>query len=41
VFRIGVEELPISEYGDHEFLQKRFMTDTRQVVEAVCRRVRI
>jgi transketolase len=40
VFRIGVEELPISEYGDHKFLQKRFMTDTRQVVEAVCRRVR-
>jgi transketolase len=40
VFRIGVEELPISEYGDHKFLQKRFMTDTRQVVEAVCWKVR-
>ena len=40
VFRIGVEELPISDYGDHEFLQKRFMTDTGRVVEAVGRSVK-
>jgi transketolase C-terminal domain/subunit len=40
VFRIGVEELPISEYGDQKFLQKRFMTDIRQVVDAVGRSVK-
>jgi transketolase len=39
VIRVGVEELPISEYGDSEYLEKRFMTDTGRVVEQVTRSV--
>ncbi len=37
VIRVGVEDLPISEYGDSEFLEKRFMTDIGLVVEEVSR----
>ena len=37
VIRVGVEDLPISEYGDSEFLEKRFMTDIGPVVEEVSR----
>ena len=40
VFRVGVEELPISEYGDAEYLEKRFMTDTGLVVEVITRSVK-
>ena len=40
VIRVGVEELPISEYGDAEFLEKRFMTDTKRVVEKLTRSVK-
>jgi transketolase len=40
VIRVGVEELPIAEYGDAEYLEKRFMTDTRRVVEEITRRVK-
>ena len=40
VIRVGVEELPISEYGDAEYLEKRFMTDTGRVVEAITRSVK-
>jgi transketolase len=40
VIRVGVEELPISEYGDAEYLEKRFMTDTGQVVEQITRSVK-
>ena len=39
VIRVGVEELPISEYGDAEYLEKRFMTNTGRVVEQVTRSV--
>jgi transketolase len=39
VIRVGVEELPISEYGDAEYLEKRFMTDAVWVVEMVKRSV--
>ena len=39
VIRVGVEELPISEYGDAEFLEKRFMTDTARVLEEIIRNV--
>jgi transketolase len=39
VIRVGVEELPISEYGDAEYLEKRFMTDIGQVVEKITRSV--
>jgi hypothetical protein len=35
-----VEELPISEYGDAEYLEKRFMTHTGQVVEEISRSVK-
>jgi transketolase len=40
VIRVGVEELPISEYGDAEYLEKRFMTNTGQVVEQITRSVK-
>ena len=40
VIRVGVEELPISEYGDAEYLEKRFMTDTGRVVEETVRSVK-
>ena len=40
VFRVGVEELPISEYGDAEYLEKRFMTDTGLAVEVITRSVK-
>ena len=40
VLRVGEEELPISEYGDEEYLEKRFMTDTGRVVEAITRSVK-
>lgn len=40
VIRVGVEELPISEYGDAEYLEKRFMTDTWRVVEQVTRSIK-
>jgi transketolase len=40
VIRVGVEELPISEYGDAEYLEKRFMTNTGRVVEQVTRSVK-
>ena len=40
VFRVGVEELPISEHGDAEYLEKRFMTNTGQVVEQIIRSVK-
>lgn len=40
VVRVGVEELPISEYGDAEYLEKRFMTNTGQVVEQITRSVK-
>lgn len=40
VIRVGVEELPISEYGDAEFLEKRFMTNAGQVVEQITRSVK-
>ena len=40
VFRVGVEELPISEYGDAEYLEKRFMTDTGRVAEEITRSVK-
>jgi transketolase len=39
VIRVGVEELPISEYGDAGYLEKRFMTDARWVVEMIKRSV--
>jgi transketolase len=39
VIRVGVEELPISEYGDAEYLEKRFMTDAGWVVEMIKRSV--
>jgi len=39
VIRVGVEELPISEYGDAEYLEKRFMTHTGRVVEEISRSV--
>lgn len=37
VIRVGVEGLPIGEYGDAEYLEKRFMTDARRVVEEITR----
>ena len=40
VIRVGVEELPISEYGDAEYLEKRFMTDTVRVVEQITQSVK-
>jgi transketolase len=40
VIRVGVEELPISEYGDAEYLEKRFMTDTWRVVDQVTRSIK-
>jgi len=40
VIRVGVEELPIGEYGDAEFLEKRFMTDTGWVAEEIIRSVK-
>jgi transketolase len=40
VIRVGVEELPISEYGDAEYLEKRFMTHTGQVVEEISRSIK-
>jgi transketolase len=40
VIRVGVEELPIAEYGDAEYLEKRFMTDTWRVVEEITRSVK-
>ena len=40
VIRVGVEELPISEYGDAEYLEKRFMTDTGRVVEEITRSIK-
>jgi transketolase C-terminal domain/subunit len=40
VIRVGVEELPISEYGDAEYLEKRFMTNTGRVVEQITQSVK-
>ena len=40
VIRVGVEKLPISEYGDADYLEKRFMTDTGRVVEEIARSVK-
>jgi transketolase len=40
VIRVGVEELPISEYGDAEYLEKRFMTHTGRVVEEISRSIK-
>jgi transketolase len=40
VIRVGVEELPISEHGDAEYLEKRFMTDTERVVEEIIRSIK-
>ena len=40
VIRVGVEELPISEYGDAEYLENRFMTDTGWVIEEITRSVK-
>ena len=40
VIRVGVEELPISQYGDAEYLEKRFMTDTGRVVEEITRSIK-
>jgi transketolase len=40
VIRVGVEELPISEYGDAEYLEKRFMTDTGRVVREIIQSVK-
>ena len=40
VIRIGVEELPVSEYGDAEYLEKRFMTHTGRVVEEISRSIK-
>ena len=40
VIRVGVEELPVSEYGDAEYLEKRFMTHTGQVVEEISRSIK-
>ena len=38
--RVGVEELPVSEYGDAEYLEKRFMTHTGRVVEEISRSIK-
>ena len=40
VIRVGVEDLPIAEYGDAEYLEKRFMTDTGRVVDEITRIVK-
>ena len=40
VIRVGVEELPVSEYGDAEYLEKRFMTHTGRVVEEISRSIK-
>lgn len=40
VIRVGVEELPISEHGDSEYLETRFMTNTGRVVEQITRSVK-
>jgi transketolase C-terminal domain/subunit len=40
VIRVGVEILPLAEYGDAEYLEKRFMTDTGRVVEEISRSVK-
>lgn len=40
VIRVGVEELPISEHGDAEYLETRFMTNTGRVVEQITRSVK-
>ena len=40
IVRVGVEELPIAEYGDAEYLEKRFMTDTGRVVEETIRSIK-
>jgi transketolase len=36
VRRVGFEKLPLSEYGDAEYLEKRFMTDIDEVVTQIC-----
>jgi len=36
VNRIGFEKLPISEYGDAEYIEKSFMTDIDEVVSQIC-----
>ena len=40
VIRVGVEELPVSEYGDAGYLEKRFMTHTGRVVEEISRSIK-
>jgi transketolase len=40
VIRVGVEELPISEHGGAEYLEKRFMTNIELVVEEISRSVK-
>jgi transketolase len=40
VIRVGVDELPVGEYGDAEHLEKRFMTHTGRVVEEVSRSIK-
>ena len=37
VIRVGVERLPVSEYGDAQYLEMRFMTAIGNVVEKICR----
>ena len=36
VRRVGFEKLPMSEYGDAGYLEKRFMTDIDEVVSQIC-----
>ena len=40
VIRVGLEELPVSEHGDAEYLEKRFMTDTGRVVEEITQSIK-
>ena len=40
IIRVGVEELPVSEHGDAEYLEKRFMTDTGRVVEEITQSIK-
>jgi len=40
VIRVGVEELPVSEHGDPEYLEKRFMTHTGRVVGEISRSIK-
>ena len=40
-FRVGVEELPIHEHGDSDFLEKRFMTDLDRMVLGISKLRRV